>query len=363
MFAESAMRAEDGDLMYGLRQDLPLFGLPGLARDVARSEEDVESMKLEAQFQFLRRDLAGALFRAALTRRKLEIDQDDLTWLRNLVQSARQRYESGQGSLTELLRLQNEEAERRNRIATDVQVLGHDESTLNRLLGREELAAWPILRLPAVAGPVPYNDQVIRLGLANEPRLKVLRLETRQREATSRWTRRQRLPEIGVGLDLRNYTGSGEFRQGAAILEFSLPWGNGGKYRQDYQRDLARFHAAEQDVARLELEVREELHMLTVEVDTARRDALLYRDEVLARSERALEAAEAAWTANRGSFYDLMESRRMLLEARADYAEAIARQYTWLSELVLCCGLGDFEALSMIASGPETTGPGERNVP
>jgi cobalt-zinc-cadmium efflux system outer membrane protein len=363
MFAEREMRAEDGDLIYGIRQELPLFGLPGLERDVAKAEEDVENTNFDAQFQFLRRDLAMAAFRAALTRETLEIDRDDLTWVGNMVQSARQRYEAGQGSLTELLRLQNEEAERRNRIATGAQVLGHDESTLNRMLGRAELAPWPALRLPAAAGPVPYNDRVVRLGLANEPRLRVSRAESRQKEAAARWTRRQRLPEIGVVLDGRNYTGTGEFRQGAAMLEFSVPWGNSGRYRKDYERDLARARASGHDTARLELEVREELHMLTVETDVARRDALLYRDEVLPRSENALKAAEAAWAANRGSFYDVMEARRMLLDARGDYAEAIVRQYTWLTELVLCCGLGDLEALSMIAAEPENPDPGARRNP
>jgi outer membrane protein TolC len=261
MFAEEAMRAEDGDLMYGVRQELPLFGRAGLAREVARRETDVEATSREARFQFLRRDLAKALFQAALTRRNLEIGADDLRWLRNMVQSAEQRYQAAQGSIAELLRLQNEEAERGNRLANDTQTLVHNDSTLNRLLGRAETVAWPALRLPAVAGPVAYNERVIRLGLANEPRLKILRQEARQREATTRWTKRQRLPEVGVGLDLRNYTGTGEFRQGAAVLEFSFPWANRGKYGRDYDRDLARWRAVEHEIAEVELQVREELHM------------------------------------------------------------------------------------------------------
>jgi hypothetical protein len=32
------------------------------------------------------------------------------------------------------------------------------------------------------------------------------------------------------------------------------------------------------------------------------------------------------------------------------YARAVAEQYQMMSDLVLCCGLGDFEALQMIGA-------------
>jgi len=37
----------------------------------------------------------------------------------------------------------------------------------------------------------------------------------------------------------------------------------------------------------------------------------------------------------------------LLLDARNEYAKAVAEQYMALSELVLCCGLTDFEALEV----------------
>jgi hypothetical protein len=43
----------------------------------------------------------------------------------------------------------------------------------------------------------------------------------------------------------------------------------------------------------------------------------------------------------------------MLLEGRLMQARAISEQYQMLSELVLCCGLGDLEALSMTGAQPE----------
>jgi hypothetical protein len=46
-------------------------------------------------------------------------------------------------------------------------------------------------------------------------------------------------------------------------------------------------------------------------------------------------------------FLDVLEARRMLLEARLMSTRAVAEQWQMLSELVLCCGLADMEALQM----------------
>jgi hypothetical protein len=43
----------------------------------------------------------------------------------------------------------------------------------------------------------------------------------------------------------------------------------------------------------------------------------------------------------------------MLLDAQLTYAQALTEQYDQLSDLVLCCGLGDLEALDMIGAAPE----------
>ena len=45
MVADKEMRAEDGDILYGVEQKLPLFGRPGLARKVAQADADVATSK------------------------------------------------------------------------------------------------------------------------------------------------------------------------------------------------------------------------------------------------------------------------------------------------------------------------------
>ena len=108
--------------------------------------------------------------------------------------------------------------------------------------------------------------------------------------------------------------------------------------------------------------MREEVHQLTVKIDAARREALLYREQIIPRSQSALDSARSGWESNRSTFRDVLDARRMLLDGRLMYTRAVAEQYQMLSELVLCCGLGDMESLQMIGAQPEIA-PGAKANP
>ena len=351
--AREEFRASDGDLVYGVDQKLPLFGKPKLARRVAQADLAAETAHEVYQFQLLKRELAKAAFRTALADEIILLGAQDLTWLQTIAQTVERKYAAGQATLLEVSQAENEQAKRATQLHTDHDNLAHERVTLNRLLNRDLHSNWPVLTLPPLAGPVVYNERLVAFALRNEPRIKVLRQQINRAEAEVDLTRRKRLPDVSVGLEARNYTGNGSFRQGALMFSMGLPWFNASKYRSEVTRDQAKLTAAELDLTDYQVSVREEVHHLAVKIDAARREALLYRDEIIPRSESALESVRSGWESNRSTFRDLLEARRMWLDGRLMYARALAEQYQMLSELVLCCGLGDLGALQMIDALPE----------
>jgi cobalt-zinc-cadmium efflux system outer membrane protein len=350
MAARRDMRAGEGDLLYGVEQKLPVFGKPQRARAVAQAGLDAEQAGASYQFQRLRSDLAKSLFKTALASRVVEVGEQDRAWLETIVSATDAKYRTGEATLAELLELQNELAKRANQLRTDVALRSNEEFTMNRLLNRAPESPWPALQLPAVAPAIAYSQRLVDFSLKYEPKTLVMRQQVKQAEAAVQLTRRSRLPDFSAGLEARNYTGDGSFRQGMFVLSLNLPWGNADKYRNDIRREEARQRATELDLADWQLSARQEVHHLTVAIDAARREALLYRDEIIPRSEQAQASALSAWQTNRRTLREVLETRRMLLDARLMYARAVAEQHQMLAELVLCCGLGDFEALQMIGS-------------
>ncbi|HEX3800485.1 MAG TPA: TolC family protein [Verrucomicrobiae bacterium] len=351
--AQGFATSENGDLVYGVQQKLPLWGMPDLNRKVASSKISTREAETDFHFQQVRRDLIKALAATALAERVVDVDEQDLTWLKATAQAVEAKYRAGQTDAGDALQLQNEVALRTDELLTDQLELHHGWFALNRLLNREATSAWPLLQLPAVAPTVPYSAKLIALGLTNEPELKILEGEVQQARASAELTRRTRLPDVGLGVQGWQYSGDGGFRQGAFTVSFSLPWLNESKYRKDYERERETQRAAEQDRENQTLIVQEELHHLTVDLDAARRKALLYQNEIAVRARQALADKLAAWETGRVALREVLDAHRDALDAQLMAARSIAAQYQTLADLLLWTGLDGFDALVPLANEPE----------
>jgi outer membrane protein, heavy metal efflux system len=350
MAAETMMREEDGDIMYGVEQMLPVFGKEKAAQAAARAMVPVEEADLEYRFQTVRKNLAQALFKAVLADEMLVLSEQDLAWLQTLVAGVEQRYAVGDASQVEVLRAQNERSRRLAQISNEENEREAAYAQVNRLLNRNVIAGWSRMELPDVYDPIPLTTKLLQFAEKFEPQLRMMRQQRAQSESMVNMARKERRPDLTAGVEARQYSRTGEGRSAAFLLKMTLPFFNRDKYKAAERREEARVEEMDYRIEDMVHQLRTEVHHLVAIIDTARREALLYRDEIIPRSEQALRSAEAAWQSSRDAFRDVLEGRRMLLEARAMYFKAVAEQYTAISELIVCCGIGDLEALEMLTT-------------
>lgn len=353
MAAERMMRMEDGDIAYGVEQKLPLFGKPGAMRKMAAAELSVEVAVEDLKFQTLRSDLAKALFRAALADEMLVIAEQDLEWLAVTTKVVEEGYRSGTARLMDVLTLQNEQSKRVEQLQTDRDNRAQALLVVNRFLNRELAAPWPALQLPALADEIRFSPSILGYAIAQAPELRKMREEFRMTEAAVNVARKERWPEVSVGFENRVYARDNDLRSTDFMVGFNIPLGNSSKYRAAIRREEEKRRAVEFETRNMEQAVREEIHGLFVKISAARREAVLYRDQIIPRSEQALASARAMFESG-GLLRDVLDARRMLLEGKLMYARAVAEQYEMIAELILCCGLGDLEALQMIGVGSDS---------
>src|SRR5690606_13357471 len=164
MLADRHMRAEDGDLAYGVEQELPLFGRPAAERGLAGARASVAAAEADLEFQFARRDLAIALFRAALADRVVEIGRQDLAWIDAILGTTESRYRIGEVPQSQVLRLQNERAIAADRLETDRRLAEQARAVLRRLAGETNSSSWPRFELPPPAGRIEFDERLVRLA-------------------------------------------------------------------------------------------------------------------------------------------------------------------------------------------------------
>lgn len=352
MTARRSMRADDGDLIVGVEQRLPLFGKPVAARRAAESEVATQLAGETLAFQTLRLEIAKQVFKTALADRAVELAQEDVAWLDALAQLAEQQFLVGKAAQVDVIKAQIDRAKRTEQIRTENERRDHERVALNRLLARDHAASWARFELPALAEPIEFSPRLIDLSLRFEPRLKMMQREVEQAVTVAEVTRLKRLPEFGVGVEGRTFTGNGEFRQGMVFFNVNLPFWNLDKYRAEHARDTAKMRAAEQSLADYRLHAAKEVHEAITSIAAARREALLYRDQIIPRAELGLASARIAWETERGMFRDVLETRRMLIEGRLMFARAVTEQHMIISQLLLYCGAPDIESLKKLQENP-----------
>jgi len=165
---------------------------------------------------------------------------------------------------------------------------------------------------------------------------------------------------MSIGLEGRQYADTGEFREGTVLLGLSIPWGNRSRYRADIRREERRLDAAQLDVADMQLSLRDEITRLTIQIENAQREEKLYRTDIIPRTTQAFESARNNWLNNRGMLRDVLEARRMLVEAQMMEARAVADQHSMLADLILHCGMGELHDIGRAAAQPASDTKGAR---
>ena len=339
MGADREKRADDGDLVYGVEQKLPVFGKPAAARAVAQAEATMQRREAALRGLQLQRDVTVQLLKQAVAERFVALGRDDLSALQLLAVTTEEKYGNGLATQVEVLQSQNERAERANRLRSEESLLRAERVSLNRLLNRAVDSEWPVLLLPGVVSNLPPIEVLIEHATQIAPQLDVMRAALRQAESSATLARKQRLPDLSIGVEGRQFADTGEFREGLVMFGLSIPWGNRARYAADVKRESLKADAARLDLADMQLAMRDEVTRHVILIENARREAALYRGEIVPRSEQASTVARENWLNNRGSLRDVLEARRMLIEARIAESRALAEHHSFLAELSLHCGI------------------------
>lgn len=349
MVAADPMRRDEGDLIYGVAQKLPLFGQPRAARTAAEAAARTAQAGADYQFQLLRLELVQQLLKKAVLDHHAELAADDLGWQESLIRISEERYKSGLGTSADVLRLRNEHDRLAADLANRIDLARQAGRELSRLLGRDPQVAWPVLHLPELGPEIHFNDRLRQLTLRNEARLKVLRREADGSEARVDVVRRAARPEVKLFGELRQYSGSGELRQGMVGIGLSIPWFNRGHYKADLSRARAEAEAARYDVEDYERIVPVEAERVATLANNARREAFALRERIIPRTDELITVLRRNWTAGEADLLPLLTARREWIDNQRLLAEATAEQWRMLAEITLCCGLADLEALELLA--------------
>jgi len=325
---------------FGLLQTFPWFGKlelqGGAAAEAARAEKErYEAVKLKLFYQ-----VKEAYYEYYYLARAIVVTEENLGLMQQLESVARTQYAAGFTPYSNVVRAQVELGKIEDRVSTLKDLREPIVARLNAALNRpaDAILPWP----SSVEEDVVSVDQEQLLAWLkeNNPNLKAVDFLAEREKMNIALARKSFFPDITLGMEAID---TGQALNPAATpdsgkdpivasLSINLPiwW---GKYRAGEREALARYEAFREERSDQENRLAADLKLAVYKYQDAERKINLYRDTLVPKAVQSLEVSLQTFETGLGSFLDLIDSVRTLLEFQLAFERAFADQAQRLAEI------------------------------
>ena len=310
--------------MFMAQQEIPGRGKRALRTRLALAEVAASESAIPVRARDIVTDVKRTYAELFVSRKAVEVSGETIGLLRQIADGTQVRYASGKGAQQDVLRTVLEISRMH-----EEQVMLRErglmaEARLNTLLGRDAGAPVGPLAEPREEAPLPAVAELQRLALERQPELAMARADVERAEAAAAAARGERKPDFFVRGGYMLMPGdAGAFTASVGISWPNAPWSRKRldlaveQAQLDVKAARARYDAG---VNGLRLMVQEAY----VRLESATVRAALLRTSVVPQSAQALDVSRVGYQADRGVFLDIIDSQRLVAEARLGYYRALA---------------------------------------
>lgn len=322
---------------FGFRQDIPFPGNLGLRGEAAlRDAESMVQLFRDRQREVVSR-VKKAYFEYYAMTKEVEIHLEHVKILEDFERISDAKFRTGAVSQQDVLKPQVELVMLHNDVLAMNQRAESAKAAINALLNRPPEA--PLGKPKELGAPAESFDlqDLASKALESRPDLLAARLRTRASEAGLKVANREAtLPDFSVSADYWQIPGAEDGY--GVMVSVNLPWLT-GKHRAEVAKmeHLLRADQAAVDTVRNRalFEVRDAY----LRVEAARKSAVLFKGELLPRSNQSVEVSRANYEKDKASFLDLLDAERSLRDIKLKYYQALAQYEAAVADLERAVGL------------------------
>jgi outer membrane protein, heavy metal efflux system len=279
----------------------------------------------ELDYQQARQQLAAdtvAAYDALLVARRHRSDLEQAEALaEDFLAKTKARFAAGTVPEIDVVKAEVDRAQAGNALIAVERQLATSRSALNRLLGQPLATPLELTDPLSVPPPLPPLTALVQLAAANRPDLASLAARRQAASAATKLARSFWLPDFDFGLARNTYRGDVSTFTTTAGISFPLFFWQHKKGEiaeaEHYEEELS---ASSSDLAaQAALEVRSAYQA----ADAARRQAIYLQDQLLPEAQRAYDIASKSYSLGGLSALDLLDSKRTLLDAEGEFADAL----------------------------------------
>jgi len=281
----------------------------------------------------------GTYFQLANAYDQLDINNKNLTSLKQIADISRSRYETGLESAANVLVAETDYSKLQEARRDLERNLSDAQSQLNTLMNRD---AFVPIGVPAMATVDHAHLSASRLQaimLVQRPEVQMAHAKIDGEKSKLQLAHRAWIPDPAVMVKGQRYNDAAEaVSELDAGLSFTIPWVNPGKYSAGVREARANLAAAEQG---LEGEQKEALRLLRdqlAKIETFHHHVELFRDKLVPQAQQAFEANQLSYESGKTTFLDWISAQRNLRDIEAMGREHMAHYQVAVADLEAVIG-------------------------
>lgn len=316
------------------------------AGKVALEEARAAGKSFEAKKFEIQQKVLTVYLDLALHEEKIRIQRDNVSLLKLLAETAADRVRAG-GSQQDLLKAQTNFRLAENELANMESMHLSMRSMLNGMMARDPDAPLGLPPGLPAARPLAVDDaRLIAIAVDQNPELAQLARQVAGRKEALELARMQFIPDINPFAGL---TGTASQSIGAMlILPTTIP-----QIRGKIDESRAMLRSADAMLRQARADRAASFIAALYVLRNSERQAKVFEEAIRPRAAEALTSSRQAYATGTGSFIDLIDSQRTLLEVRLMIAEARIEREKRLAELETLAGV-DIETLAPPTTVPST---------
>jgi outer membrane protein TolC len=294
----------------------------------------------------------SAYFQLANAYDQLEINNKNLTSLKQIADISRTRYENGLESAANVLVAETDYSRLQEARRDLERSLSDAQSQLNTLMDRDAFAP---LGVPDTESVEHANLSPTRLRvttLVQRPEVQMARAKIDGEKAKLQLAHRAWIPDPALMVKGQRYNDAAQaVSELDAGLSFTVPWINPSKYSAGVRQARANVAAAEQGLQREQNEALRLLRDQLAKIETFHHHVELFRDKLAPQAQQAFEATRLSYESGKATFLDWITAQRNLRDIEAMGREHLAHYQSAVAELEAIVGAEIYSATSVSTKG------------
>ena len=283
---------------------------------------------------------------------QLEINNKNLTSLKQIADISRSRYEAGLESAANVLVAETDYSKLQEARRDLERNLSDAQSQLNALMNRDAFAP---LSTPGTATVNHAHLSATRLHaitLAQRPEVQIARAKIDGEKSKLQLAHRAWIPDPAVMVKGQRYNDAAEaVSELDAGVSFTIPWVNPGKYSAGVREARANLAAAEQGLEREQKEASRLLRDQLSKVETFHHHVELFQDKLVPQAQQAFEATQLSYESGKATFLDWIGAQRNLRDIEAMARDHLAHYQMAVADLEAVIGADVYSARPHISKG------------